>query len=801
MRYLAAALALLLPVSASAQGMYGPATITSGNIDGAAIGNKVPGPGTFSTLSAASVANPARFLNGLNGQNVIATQRGPNKTDDANEGLLPGSVWNGGGGIYQQIAPSPNNATWGRLAPGQLVGDIIGRYVSAASISAAGTGYATNEIAYFPGGIQVTVTAQTGGVPTAISVTQPYYKGCPAAGTQAQLKASASGTGLTITWTVLSPGLRSVRRVTTCYTGPLFQVTNSVSTQATNINYLADNSADYATAFQAGAGATAMGNYANYNSDATPIITALYNQNDSSTPGSQTTQATSALATGCTMFPGRKIGTTIPILCHAQADNTASRPYPAQSFMTLPSAVTLPSGQNVGLVVLGGSQNGTSGPSTFAYLNQTSGGKFMSLSGGVAGIYSSANSSNATITFTSGMPVLETGSLMVGFADTAGIHADVSNVMDSGTYTRLTGTPTNGQTATFCAIGGVLGSSPGRCVTTTFDGTEGSQLAAGAKWAAQVNADTVLQGGGVVMVAGMAGTPHVSIYAPTGSSYTYTATGVGVGVASPYTALPNVIPSTGSFTGGGICQNPTTATRSGNCYIALEMDIPFPLTVAMRQQLAAAVAEQFGLVPQPGLFVAAIGTSNSNGFLTPFAQDMAAEIPNALARNDVLIWNQGGTGGTLSSIVTNWTTSYLPALQQIHPKPNGSVAASNAIMLIYGGYNDLAAAQTVTQLYTSYQTLAANAVTAGMTPVCVIEGLRNKGATDVTNMQTFRTMLNATPANCSNIVDLQTITWLANTTLWPLPWFEQNDTGGHPAPAGNSAIGATIASALRQIVQ
>lgn len=50
-----AALCLASPDTGFAQGMYGPATITSGTVDGTVIGGKVPGPGAFTALTVNGV--------------------------------------------------------------------------------------------------------------------------------------------------------------------------------------------------------------------------------------------------------------------------------------------------------------------------------------------------------------------------------------------------------------------------------------------------------------------------------------------------------------------------------------------------------------------------------------------------------------------------------------------------------------------------------------------------------------------------------------------------------------------------
>ena len=118
-------------------------------------------------------ANPAGHVNAASLSQLLgAPYRQPTRFDDVSRGIYPSMIWRSNNETWVNVSNGYQQAQWQRQEHLPLPGDVIGLYVSAATVNAGGSGYVTGNTVTLQGGVVLTVTA-SGGAVTGVTVTTP----------------------------------------------------------------------------------------------------------------------------------------------------------------------------------------------------------------------------------------------------------------------------------------------------------------------------------------------------------------------------------------------------------------------------------------------------------------------------------------------------------------------------------------------------------------------------------------------------------------------------------------------------
>jgi hypothetical protein len=758
-------LALLLSTALTAQPAFAAATL----------------PPALGQIAAAPAA--ARAAAGL-AQFSAAPYAGPGPNADSLHGIFPGQPWRSGGQLWENISNGAGQAMWQRVDARPLPGDVIGVYASAVSLTSNGSGYSAGQVLTFQGGVTVTINTVSGGVPATWTITQPKMKSCAPSGAIGQVSTTGgTGSGATWTFTIKQPVLYSLIRATVCYTSNIMEVARSDTGATLNIGYTPDGVYDYKTALSFGAGLTPVPEYQNYTDGPTSNVAIWYDQGGG---GYNATQGT--VANQPPLYPGRTFGAMPAITFNSQGVSGGGLPYPTNADLVVPAFTV--AGTDATIVHVGGDQYSTAlpiyivdGSYKLGISDGNTGGDCLNANSGAT-----ANLFTGTGTKMSDTPEIDICSFTGGYGT-----VDTSHKPPPTQVTTIAGTVAVGSTLAVTVSGGMLASA----YTVTYTATSNDVAATSPRTsmvtnlAAMVNSDPTMAANGISVAINRTSANFLDVYdSIAGVTHTITVT-AGGGISNGGSrAYENSAANGGSFSGGYI-------GYSGYMYSGFEAIVPWGLSIPEMRALKMSLAYYFNVTPQAGAIVFEMGASNMSGNLTPFRQDWPADLPRLLGRDDVQVFNWSVGGLTIGTFLTN-PTYFETTLQQLK-----AVNPANNWVSVAGEYNSFNSGQTASQLYTTYQSLGALVHTYGYKMLCQGEGPKNVSSTDITNMAAFQALLAATPGNCDAVVDPRNAgAWNQNTVgPWSLPFFEQNDTGGHLSAAGNGAMAVFEASALAGLLQ
>ena len=131
-----------------------------------------------------------------------------------------GALWNSPAGVYQMQQGAAGAAVWSRYTTAGLPLDLVANPVSAAAVSAGGTGYAVGNTITLANGTVLTVATISSGAVATVTVTTGGSWPCGIqAGAQAQASTNASGAGATFTLTIAGANVAyGTKLLTACYT-------------------------------------------------------------------------------------------------------------------------------------------------------------------------------------------------------------------------------------------------------------------------------------------------------------------------------------------------------------------------------------------------------------------------------------------------------------------------------------------------------------------------------------------------------------------------------------------------------
>ena len=695
-------------------------------------------------------------------------------------------IWRSNNETWVNVSNGYQQAQWQRQEHLPLPGDVIGLYVSAATVNAGGSGYVTGNTVTLQGGVVLTVTA-SGGAVTGVTVTTPNMLGvCSPTTTAAPaLTTSGSGTGATFNLTLLYPTVYAVRRVSECFTGNLLQVENSVTLQTKNIGYLADNSMDVATALAFGTGGAQMEGYANYNDNATPNVSTWYDQGGNPSPNNAT-QTT--VVQQPVLFANRRIGNSVAVLFNSQGA-AGSYPFPSATSLTIPSGAAFTT-TNAAAIWAGGTISGGFGIMDMAPVGATGTHHF-----GIGGTYCTNinTAGNGDQWLLAASSWTETPQVAICNWTGGAAVADstynpvpyVTGQINSFTYPS-TQTLTIGNT-------GNCNNPTSHAVTYTTQATD-TYTTAVQNWMAQLNADPVAQAAGITGKINPAVGYTFSIYQPVSAScsLTFSATGDTISTGSLKTGA-------GWPVAGGTIGAWSYTNVTGNSYAGFVADVPFALTATQVAQLRASIHHHFQFEGQPGAVVEVVSASNSSGFWTPFIQDIFAETQRLLGRSDIAIINKASPGQSLVNVNNNWSSGQGGFLSDLQQFTSGK--ATNNIGIIYGEYNSLTTTGSSATEYAAIQSIAGYFHAAGWKTICSAEIAKSVGATQMSENVLLQGLLNATPGACDVVLSPTSIPIYGNTTgPWNWPLFTKFGSGGHVSAAGNSMAASLFAEAIRSLL-
>ena len=294
-----------------------------------------------SSASAETAAPPLRL------PPIGADQRAPQQTDDSTIPYPNGAQWQLRGEVWKLGDNTAGYAMWSRVETKALPLDVIGLYVSAAAVSAGGSGYAVNDTITLTGGAVLKVASLSGSAVATLTVQTPNLHTCAPTGPVPQQATSGSGSGATFTLTLLYPTAFGTRLLGRCYNGYALTAVRSDTLETRQIGFLADGSLDTASldAFAQGDLPMAL---AYTQSDAGLVVPRISVWNDQGGQGNNATQTTAAQRP--TIFSGRRLGNSRSVMFDA---GTSTNWSPATTSMNLPGTVSV-AGNNSTIVALSG---------------------------------------------------------------------------------------------------------------------------------------------------------------------------------------------------------------------------------------------------------------------------------------------------------------------------------------------------------------------------------------------------------------------------------------------------------------
>ena len=250
---------------------------------------------------------------------------------------------------------------------------------------------------------------------------------------------------------------------------------------------------------------------------------------------------------------------------------------------------------------------------------------------------------------------------------------------------------------------------------------------------------------------------------------------------------------------GGTLGEVWNATQSQPADEAMVLIVPWALSATQQIALQASVANTFGTNPQKRGVIVSVGDSHVDAWGYPYQQTFLRQAESILGRPDISFVDVSQSGAQISVYITSpsiWTDNVLPALAGY----NG-----NKFVRLEGGYNDLQHSQTVSEVEGSYITLAASAHSAGAKVICDTDVIRYYGTYGIslnTNVQAIAAWMAANPSVCDYVFNYQQYSVFDSAAgPWPLPWFEQGDSGEHMSAAGNGLRAAMESNFIRSMLQ
>jgi len=760
----------------------------------AAAGSWLPPASGQSVLQQLS-AQPATAANNLGFSQFLGSPyRQPRSTDDVTTGAFPSMVWRSNGETWVNVSNASGQAIWQKQEQFPLPGDVLGYYVSAAAAHSGGggTGYAANDTITLEGGVVIKVVTVSAGAVSTISVTTPNMFGVcnPTTTAAPQLATSGSGSGATFDLTVLYPTLYAVRRVSDCYTGNLLQVQNSVTRQTKGIGYLPDNSMDVATAVAFGTGGAQMEAYANYNDGPVPGISIWYDQGPN---GNNATQST--IAQQPVLFAGRRMGNSVAVLFNAQG-GTGSYPYPSSTSLTIPSGVTLASANAA--VFVGGGDVGAYSP--LVTMNPVSG-----LSAAIFGFtdtnqYPACENQNTAGNASvngNGAPIITETPAVYGCVWSGGVLQPDSTYFPAPSVNLLIGSYLAGATQTVTVTAGANCAIPASHTLSLTSGSSESYTAYTARLVAAINADPSFEIAGLTAQLSLINAQYsIALYQPVGSACSISSASSNGGT---YFGALNVAQGAGwNFAGGTLGGIPS---YSGDAFEGIVAIVPWAVTPAQAQMFRQSVHHHFQMDGHIGAVVTPLLASNMSGFLTPFLQDVPAELTKILGRDDIVVTNKTAAGSSyVSYAAPNFLTQgnlYNPLLYLNSGKP------TNDLGLIFGEYNSLSTVGSNTAEYAAIQTVAGYYHAANWKTICAGEIQKNVTAIQSSEMVLLQASLIATPGACDVVLNPTALPVYDITYPGPWNWpiFTKSGSGSHVSAAGNALIESLLAETIRGMLQ
>ena len=377
------------------------------------------------TARANEAANATSATSALTkaGSAVMRTQSAPVQTTP----YPVNANWEFGKTYYQLQDATTGYAMWEPLNSDALPLDVIGLYVSAASVNAGGTGYAVGDTVTLSGGVLLTVSTVTSGAITGITVTTPNMFACAPGSLTAmpQLATSGSGTGATFGVTLLYPAAHSTHLLTKCYTGNALQIARSDTGETKNIGFLPNGLLDAGALDGFTQGPTPLLSYTSYNQGVSPRVLIEYDQ------GGSGLNATGALATAMTVSPGRYIGNSRTVMSDSVGQTQSPLWHPVNAFLSLPSGLVM-NEQNMTVAVVAGTVTDNLHSPAYVQLGPLASGNYW---GGIdvnvygtAGLEFNNGAFNSTISPTDPSDA----SVLVGVSGSGGSVFDVDNTTITG---------------------------------------------------------------------------------------------------------------------------------------------------------------------------------------------------------------------------------------------------------------------------------------------------------------------------------------------------------------------------------
>jgi hypothetical protein len=224
---------------------------------------------------------------------------------------------------------------------------------------------------------------------------------------------------------------------------------------------------------------------------------------------------------------------------------------------------------------------------------------------------------------------------------------------------------------------------------------------------------------------------------------------------------------------------------------AMVLAVPWVLTATEQSALQASVAATFGTTPQKRGVIVAVGDSHIDVWGSPYEQPPLRQAMSLLGRPDISYVNAALAGSNISSFVGSYTLNSIVL-------PTFGEYAGNKYLYIEGGYNDIVTGQTVAQVEATFTSLSASAHTSGAKVICDTNVIRDATLTINQQVEQVSAWERTTPSVCDYVFDPQIFSGFAALSgPWPLPWFEQQDTGIHLTAAGNALRGSMLANFLQ----
>ena len=194
----------------------------------------------------------------------------------------------------------------------------------------------------------------------------------------------------------------------------------------------------------------------------------------------------------------------------------------------------------------------------------------------------------------------------------------------------------------------------------------------------------------------------------------------------------------GAVTAGTLGQAANNVLTTGHVDEAAVIMAQWAIPAATRLALEASIYHTFAVPPQQSAVIVTAGDSHVDDWGQPYQQSWPRQMLADLNRQDIAVVNAGQAGAQLSNLVATsaWNTNVAPTL-----------TATNSpykFVILQGGYNDLAAGQTVAQFEASYTTGMTETHAAGANAVCVIDLLRSATTAINASMQTIAAWIGPT---------------------------------------------------------